>query len=229
MYKDKKILALITARGGSKGIPRKNIKNLGGKPLISWTVEAARKSAYLDRVILSSEDAEIIEVAKAFGCEVPFIRPVNLAQDETGSMDVILHALLEVEESYDYLLLLQPTSPFRTTQHIDAIIKECIDQGLPMVVSGCRTKKHPFFMYESDNGYLKPFFGFNPQLRRQDMSPAYEHNGALYMSNVEFIKQVKSYNVPEARLFEMTGYSNLDIDEVSDWEYADYLIEKGKL
>lgn len=229
MYKGKKILALITARGGSKGIPKKNIKELGGRPLIAWSIEAAQKSIYLDRLILSSEDSEIIKAAKAYGCDVPFVRPKTLAQDDSSSMDVILHAFSELDEAYDYLLLLQPTSPFRTSQQIDAIIEKCIDQEALMMVSGCRVHKHPFFMFESVDGYLKPFFGFNQQARRQDMPPAYEHNGALYLSDVGYLQQVKSYNVPEAMLFEMVGPSNLDIDEMSDWEYAEYLIAQEKI
>ena len=226
MYRRNRILALITARGGSKGIPRKNIKPLGGKPLICWTIDAAMGSKYIDRLILSSDDEEIIHTAENANCEVPFVRPYELARDETSSMDVILHALAEIKESYEYLLLLQPTSPFRTAADIDGIIETCINKNAKMMVSVARLKKHPAFMYHLKGPYLESFFDVREQLRRQDMPTAYEHNGALYISTVEFIKKVKSYNVPEAMAFEMHGMVNIDIDEPTDWEYAEYLLFK---
>jgi CMP-N,N'-diacetyllegionaminic acid synthase len=229
MYKHKKILALITARGGSKGIPRKNIKLLGGKPLICWTIETALKSPFVDKLILSSEDAEIIDIVKTAGCDVPFIRPQHLAQDETGSMDVIMHALSEVKEDYDYLLLLQPTSPFRSTEDINKIIQSGIDRDASVMVSVNKCKKHPYFIYESQDGYLKPLLGYKQQIRRQDLPPVYEHNGALYLAKVDFLKQVKSYNAPEAMLFEMEGSANLDIDDADDWSYAEYLVAQGRV
>jgi N-acylneuraminate cytidylyltransferase len=229
MYKDKKILALITARGGSKGIPNKNIKSLGGKPLIVWTIEAALKSAYIDKLILSSESTEIINIAKDNGCEVPFVRPNELAEDDSSSMDVIIHAISKMSDRFDYLLLLQPTSPFRTYEHINKIIEDCIDKHAEMMVSVAIAKSHPLFMYESSDGFLVPLLNFTKQMRRQDMSPIYQHNGALYMATLDIIKSLKSYNIPKAMYFEMHGASNLDIDDISDWEYAEYLISSGKI
>jgi len=227
MYQRKKILALITARGGSKGIPQKNIKLLGGKPLISWTIDAALKSKHIDRLILSSEDEKIIDIAKKSNCEVPFVRPRNLAQDETPSMDVIMHAIEQIEEAYQYLLLLQPTSPFRSSLDIDRIIEACILQNCEMMISVAKLKKHPMFMYQLNGPCLKSFFAAEEQLRRQDMPAAYEHNGALYLSSIEFLKKVKSYNVPEARAFEMVGLANIDIDDPVDLQYAEFLLERG--
>nr|HPK54819.1 acylneuraminate cytidylyltransferase family protein [Smithellaceae bacterium] len=114
MIQGKTVLAIIPARGGSKGIPRKNITNLAGKPLIAWTIEEAKKSKYIDRLILSSEDNEIIQVAKEWGCEVPFIRPRELAEDDTLGIEPVLHALNTIKKKYDYVVLLQPTSPLRS-------------------------------------------------------------------------------------------------------------------
>src|SRR5690606_37646573 len=111
------VLAVITARGGSKGVPRKNVRNLGGKPLIAWTIEEAQKSKYITKLILSSEDKDIIDVAKQYGCEVPFIRPLELAQDDTLGIDVVIHAMIQCP-GYDYVILLQPTSPLRTVKDI---------------------------------------------------------------------------------------------------------------
>lgn len=123
-----KILAIIPARGGSKGVPRKNIRDLAGKPLIAWTIEEAKKSKYITRLILSSEDEEIIEAAKKYGCEVPFVRPIELAQDNTPGIEPVLHAI-EKCPGYDYVLLLQPTSPLRTVEDIDGCIEFLLNKN----------------------------------------------------------------------------------------------------
>ena len=127
MIGSRSILALIPARGGSKGVKRKNVREVGGKPLIAWTIEAAKASRYIDRLILSSEDRAIIDVATAHGCEAPFVRPAELATDEADAMAVVRHALSALPERYDYLLLLQPTSPMRTANDIDGAIELCIN------------------------------------------------------------------------------------------------------
>ncbi len=229
MYKSKSILGLITARGGSVGIPNKNITMLGGKPLIAWSIDAAKNSSYIDRLVLSSDSKKIIDVAIEFGCEVPFVRPEKLAQDETASMPVILHAIEALKETYDYLLLLQPTSPFRTSEQIDQIIKYCIDMEAPLMVSVKRSSKHPCQMFRHVEGRLTPFFQDNPIQRRQDAPAAYEHNGALYCSKTSYLLKHQSYCTTDCRAFIMEGYSNLDIDEPEDLDYAQYLIDTGKI
>jgi len=227
MYKGKSVLALIPARGGSKGIPGKNIKPLSGKPLLLWTIDEAKKSQYIDKLILSSDDDAIIKIAIEGGCDVPFERPVELAEDTTGSMDVIMHALDQLTERFDYLLLLQPTSPFRKAKDIDAIIKQCLDIDARMMISVTEAKKHPAFFFGLQEGKLIPVLGFQRQSRRQDMPKTYEPNGALYFSATDFLCQVQSYNVPEAHAFIMDAYSSVDIDEAVDWEFAEFLISKG--
>lgn len=227
MHQGKTILALITARGGSKGIPGKNIKPLAGKPLINWTIEAAKKSKYIDRIILSSDDEEIMQKALSVGCEVPFKRPAGLALDDSSSMDVILHALDNLDSQYDYLLLLQPTSPFRKVDHIDAIIEKGVDSKKNIVVSVTESKKHPAFMYTLEKGCLVPVIAGFEHRRRQDMPKVYEHNGALYLATIQYLRKVKSYNVDGVLAFPMDTLSSLDLDEPSDWEYAEYLIAKG--
>jgi len=227
MYKGNSILALVTARGGSKGITSKNTKLLGGKPLMVWTIDEAQKSRYIDRLILSSDDDSIIKVALEAGCEVPFQRPSELAQDTSTSMDVIIHALNQLVESYDYMLLLQPTSPFRTVEHIDAIIEQCFAMNAKMMISVSEVKKHPAFLFDLQQGHLVPILGFQEQLRRQDMPKIYEHNGALYLANTVFLRHVQSYNVPEAQAFIMDRCDSIDIDEIVDWEFAEFLISKG--
>lgn len=142
-----KILAIIPARGGSKGVPRKNIRELAGKPLIAWTIEEAKKSKYIDRLILSTEDDEIIEVAKQYGCEVPFKRPIELAQDDTPGIDPVLHAI-EQCPGYDYVVLLQPTSPLRTVDDIDGCIEQLLSSdGTNFCVSVTEPEKSPYWMY----------------------------------------------------------------------------------
>ncbi len=229
MYKNKKILALITARGGSKGIPGKNIKNLGGKPLISWTIEVAKSSKYLDRLILSSDSSEIIDVALSCGCEVPFVRPSELATDQSSSIDVVLHAINSLDTKYDYILLLQPTSPFRKSSDIDGIIEYVIDNNLELAISVSKVKKHPAYLYKISGKKLIPYIDVTHQLRRQDMPSTYEHNGALYFSSTEYILKEKTYNNPLASPYEMVGKVNIDIDDVDDWEYAEFLINRGMI
>ncbi|AFL69174.1 CMP-N-acetylneuraminic acid synthetase [Sulfurospirillum barnesii SES-3] len=227
MYKNKKILALITARGGSKGIPNKNIKSLGGKPLIAWTIDEAKKSSYIDRLILSSDSEEIMQIAKSYGCSVPFVRPRELASDTSSSIDAILHAINTINEDFDYLMLLQPTSPFRRVDDIDKVIEQAIDKGIELMISVVKFKKHPSYLYKIENNVLVPYIDTNKQLRRQDMPETYEHNGAIYFSTVTYMRENKTYNHLKAVPFEMFGMANLDIDTQEDWDYAEYLIQKG--
>jgi len=229
MYKNKKILALITARGGSKGIPNKNIKILGNKPLLAWTIDEAKKSQYIDRLILSSDSENIINIANKYGCEAPFVRPKELAEDTSSSIDVILHAVKTINEEFDYLMLLQPTSPFREVVDIDKVIEQTIDSNVELMISISRVKKHPSYLYKIENDKLIPYIDVNKQLRRQDMPETYEHNGAIYFCTIGYIKKNKTYNNKNAVGYEMFGNANLDIDTSEDWEYAEYLIEKGFL
>ena len=154
MIKDKTVLAIIPARGGSKGVPLKNIRDVGGKPLIAWTIMEGKKSKYIDRLILSSEDERIINVAKKLGCEVPFTRPSSLAQDETPSIDVIVHAVQTIPEKYDYIVLLQPTSPLRKVTDIDNCIEQCLQKNAKACVSVTEPEKSPFWMYKIDENGL---------------------------------------------------------------------------
>lgn len=146
MIDNKRVLAIIPARGGSKGVTRKNIRNLAGMPLIAWTIEEAKKSKYIDRLILSSEDNEIIETAKEYGCDIPFVRPVHLAEDTTSGIEPVLHALKEIV-GYDYVILLQPTSPLRIVEDIDGCIENLIETKSPACVSVTEPTNSPYWMY----------------------------------------------------------------------------------
>ncbi|MFA6447580.1 MAG: acylneuraminate cytidylyltransferase family protein [Patescibacteria group bacterium] len=197
MHKNKKILGLITARGGSKGIPRKNIKVLAGKPLVAYSIEAGEASRLLTRCIVSSEDAEIIEISKKFGADVPFVRPLELAQDSSTSLAVVQHAVSWLKdncgEEYDYVMILQPTSPLRTAQDIDEAIKMVVDTGADSVMGmkelgDCSINKFKKIV----DGVILPLFEDEGAFstRRQDIDQKiYKRNGAIYVTKTELMMQ----------------------------------------
>lgn len=166
------LLTLIPARGGSKGIPRKNIKPLAGQPLIGWTIDAAKQATGVQRIVVSTEDEEIAEVARRLGAEVPFLRPAALAVDDTPGIEPVLHAIAQLP-GFDWLLLLQPTSPLRSAADIDGILKDCLDHGAHSAVSICEVAKHPYWMYHRDRlQRLQPLIPDRPEIsRRQDLPP----------------------------------------------------------
>jgi len=218
MLADQSIIGIIPARGGSKGLPRKNLKMLAGKPLIAWTIEAARQSLYLDRVILSSEDAEIIEVAKKWQCEVPFVRPAKLAGDDTTGIEPVLHAIGAIVEHYDYLVLLQPTSPLRSTCDIDDCIHYCISQGAPVCVSVSEVNKSPYWMYTLDEDKkLSPLFPTDrSHMCRQNLPSAYIPNGAIYIARTDYLLREKGFITKETLAFTMPAERSVDIDNELD-------------
>ena len=222
-----KILAIIPARGGSKGIPRKNIKPLAGKPLIAWTIETALQAQGIDRVIVSTEDEEIALVAKKFGAEVPFMRPLDLAQDDTPGIAPVLHAIEQLSD-YDWVLLLQPTSPLRSTEDIEGIIQICRDEGAPSAVSVTQASKHPFWMYQRDDrNRLQPLIPNRPEVtRRQDLTAAYALNGALYLARIDWLIQNQGFIGSETLGYVMPEERSVDLDTPMDWLWVEYLIER---
>ncbi|KOR32311.1 acylneuraminate cytidylyltransferase [Achromatium sp. WMS3] len=228
MIQNKTVLAIITARGASKRLPRKNVLELAGKPLIAWTITEAKSSKYIDRLILSSEDEEIIEVAKKWGCEVPFIRPVELAQDETSSMDVIFHALDTISEKYDYVVLLQPTSPLRTTQDIDACIEKCIQKDAPACVSVTEPNKNPYWMFTlKADETITPLITNNYNLqRRQELPKAYALNGAVYVADSLWLAKNKSFLTKDTIVYIMPNERSIDIDCKLDFIITTSLFRK---
>jgi len=226
MINGKSFLAIIPARGGSKGVPRKNIRLLAGKPLIAWTIEEAKKSKYIDRLILSSEDEEIIDVAKDWGCEVPFKRPNELALDDTPGVDPVIHAINTLPEKYDYVCLLQPTSPLRKVEHIDGCIEKCINNNADSCVSVTEVDKHPYWMYElNKTEILVPLFDDEKLTRRQDAEKVYVLNGAIYIAKSDFILNEKSFVGENTSAFVMDKISSLDIDSIEDFYFADFLLK----
>jgi CMP-N-acetylneuraminic acid synthetase len=225
MYKGKSILAIIPARGGSKGIPRKNLKELAGKPLIVWTIEEAGKSKYIDRIILTSEDDEIIKAAQKWGCEVPFVRPAELAGDDTPGIKPVIHAINAIGEKYDYIVLLQPTSPLRTANDIDACIQTCIQKNAPVCVSVCASPKSPFWMYTlNDETKLCPLLQTEPSFTcRQSLPPVYVLNGALYVAQADYLLQKKCFISEETLAYIMPADRSWDIDDEIDFRICDLL------
>lgn len=225
-----KVVGLITARGGSKGIPQKNVKALAGKPLIAWTIEAALGSSLLERVIVSTDDEEIARTAREWGADVPFMRPAELAQDDSPHLAVIRHAIgwLESEQKteFDYLLLLQPTSPLRSTEDIDQAIALAEEKDADAVVSVCLTHDHPFLSKRvAEDGRLSDFME-KPQgyLARQRLPPAYSLNGAIYLVRRSVLVERDDWYTERAFAYIMPPERSLDIDTPWDLHLVDLIL-----
>jgi CMP-N,N'-diacetyllegionaminic acid synthase len=220
----KRVLGLIPARGGSKRLPRKNLLPLAGKPLIAWTIEAALASRYLDRVVLSSDDDEIMGVAERYGCEVPFRRPDSLAADHTPGIDPVLHAIEELP-GYDYVVLLQPTSPLRTANDIDGAMEKCHDRGALSCVSVCRADKPPHWMYTlDDREHLSPIMPDGPRVHRGQDLEVYTLNGALYVAAVPDLIRTEELVTDETTAFVMPGWRSVDVDTLLDLQWCEFLL-----
>lgn len=218
------VLGLIPARGGSKGIPRKNVRVIAGKPLIAWTIDAARRSALLDAVVVSTEDEEIAETARSWGAQVPFMRPSHLSADDTPGIDPVFHAI-DMLPYYDAVLLLQPTSPLRTADDIDGLLTQAIETGAPSVVSVCEPEDHPYWMYRlGTDGRLERLIDAPPVARRQDLPAVYALNGAMYFARVDWLREHRRF-VGEGTLgYPMPGDRSSDIDGPMDWRIAEWLL-----
>lgn len=225
MYLNKSLIAVIPARGGSKGVPRKNIRIVAGKPLIAWTIEQAKKSKYIDRIILSSEDEEIIDVARGLGCEVPFVRPRELALDDIPGIDPVLHALKSVP-GYDYVVLLQPTSPLRSTEDIDGTIEKCLNQGANACVTVTEPEKSPYWMFTlNSEGKMVPLIATDAKVtRRQDLPKVFALNGAVYVARCDWLIASQTFLYEETVPFLMPKSRSFDIDTELDLKICEYLL-----
>jgi N-acylneuraminate cytidylyltransferase len=221
------VLGVILARGGSKGLPRKNVRDLGGKPLIAWTIETGHESQHLDRLILSSDDEEIMAVAEEYGCEVPFERPDDLAQDDTSSMDALLHAMKQVED-HDYVVLLQPTSPLRTAEDIDATITRCNENAAPACVTVTETDKPPQWMYTlGDEHRLEPVMDRDEAVkRRQEAQTTYVLNGAVYVARSDWLRERESFLADQTVASPMPPERSADVDTALDLAWCEMMIKK---
>ncbi|ANH68938.1 cytidylyltransferase domain-containing protein [Mitsuaria sp. 7] len=225
-----RLLALVPARGGSKRLPRKNVLPLGGRPLIRWSIDAARDSGVCVDVLVSTDDEEIAQTARAAGAMVPWLRPAELATDTAGSAGVIAHALAWYEQTHgavDAVLLLQPTSPFRSAAAIRGAVNAYADQPGPTrhpVVSVSPAASHPAWTFAWQDGELRPSLGWEPlALRSQDLTPAYALNGALYVIPAEDARTARPIVRPGVLPFVMTdARESLDIDTADDWALASH-------
>ena len=225
-----RVLGLIPARGGSKGIPRKNIKLLGGKPLLQYTAEAALSASKLSRVILSTDDPEIADVGRRCGLDLPFLRPAELASDETPTLPVVQHALRFVEaegEQYDAVCLLQPTSPFRRPEDIDGCIEllESTDADCVITVLQVPAEYNPHWAYfQNEDGMLRLSTGENePIPRRQSLPPAFHREGSVYVTRRQVLLEDGNLYGKRVVGFRVDPANSVNIDDLQDWERAERL------
>jgi CMP-N-acetylneuraminic acid synthetase len=228
MFKGKKILAVITARGGSKRLLNKNILPLAGKPLIQWTIEGALKSKYIDTCIVSTDSNEIAKLSKIAGATIPFIRPSELSNDTATSFAVLAHSI-ENCDAHDYLLLLQPTSPLRTTADIDAAI-EALTTEAKAVVSVCETEHSPLWANTlPDDLSMQNFIRTEVKNKRsQDLDTFYRLNGAVYIGETEYFLKNKGFFGNETKASIMSTENSIDIDTKLDFDFASFILNSRK-
>ena len=224
-------LIVIPARGGSKGIPHKNIKPLNEKPLIYYTIDVARAITTDENICVSTDDKEIISVVEDYGLKVPFVRPAELATDTAGTYEVLLHALDYYENHgrhFDVLVLLQTTSPFRRADQVKEALN-LYSPKLDMVVSVKECAANPYYcVFEEDqNGYLHVCKGNGDIFRRQDAPKVYEYNGAIYVMNPEVLKTTHMHKMTKRVKYVMDDFSSFDLDTMWDWKMAEMLMKKG--
>ena len=222
-------LVIIPARGGSKGIPRKNIKLLNGKPLIHFTIEAAQQIFDNQRICVSSEDDEINFIAKQKGLTYDYIRPMNLATDTSSSREVILDVIEYYKNqnlSFDAIVLLQPTSPFRTSLHILEAINLYESSDNEMVVSVKETKSNPYFnlFEENENGFLDLSKTGN-FTSRQNAPKTYEYNGAIYIFSIETVQSKQFSEFEKIKKYEMSAIDSVDLDNSLDWDFCEFILK----
>lgn len=227
MLNEKTFLAIIPARGGSKRLPRKNILDLNGKPLIAWSIEAGITSKYIDKVIVTSDDDEILDIAKQYGSDT-LKRPAKLASDTATSFDALKHTI-DTLERYDNVILLQPTSPLRTFLHIDQAIELLESKKADAVISVCEMEHSPIWSNTlpddgSMNGFLKDEA---KNIRSQDLETYYRINGAIYICKTERLLEEKSFFIKDNILaYLMDRKNSIDIDEEIDFKIAEVFMVK---
>lgn len=221
-----KILVVIPARGGSKGLPGKNIKSLCGKPLIEYSIDVARAITSDDNICVSTDDQKIIDVVENYGLKVPFIRPAELASDTASTNDVLLHAINFYEsrgKSYDMILLLQPTSPLRTIEQVkEAISMYCTD--IDMVVSVTRSHAPAVLCADNTDGFIELIYNKNAE-GRQKLPTFYEFNGAIYVINVESLKNKGLGKFNKRIKYVMSKETSIDIDDIYDFMLVESILK----
>lgn len=234
MYKNKTILGLIPARGGSKGLPKKNIKLLSGKPLITWTIEQALASKYLDKIVVSTDDEQIAGISRKYGAEVPFMRPKEMARDNSPTINAILDVLNRLEKSgqkFDFIVLLEPTSPLRETNDIDKCIELLLNnKSAKSIVSIAHLESsHPEFnvIIDKNTGFIKKRNGNTDfkVLRRQDLPDIYFFEGTVYISETENLKITKTFYHESTLAYVVPRWKSLEIDVLQDFICVEALFD----
>lgn len=221
-----KILALILARGGSKRIPGKNIRMLGGKPLIQWSIDIVKGIPAICDILVSTDDEEIAKVAQAGGAKVPWLRPAELSSDTASSVDATLHALDFYEKQYspvDGVLLLQPTSPFRNKQTVIQGLELFEKNSYTAVIGVSPTENHPMHCFKIEDGRMIPFIqGTGLQMRSQDLPPAYIVNGSFYLIHPSVLREKRTFfSANSIPLISEDIKESVDIDTEQDWRIAE--------
>tara|TARA_B110000971_G_scaffold186533_1_gene195338 strand:- start:9170 stop:9847 length:678 start_codon:yes stop_codon:yes gene_type:complete len=216
-----KVLAIIPARKGSKGIVGKNSKLIGGKPLVAWTIEAAINSKFIDKTHVSTDCLTVKSIAESYGLKVPRLRPDNLSEDDTTSSSVILFELLDKNE-FDVICMLQPTSPLRTSKDIDSALELFSEFNADSLVSVVEDRHSPYWSFQIKDKYLKSPFSLNYiNKRRQDLPKTFSLNGAIYISKISFYKKQKSFLTNETIPYIMPTNRSIDIDDIDDFKNAE--------
>lgn len=226
----KNIIAIIPARSGSKGVKHKNIQKIADKPLLAYTIESALRSKKVDKVVVSTDDMKIAEVAKSFGAEVPFLRPIELSKDTTPSLSVIQHAVKHIEvvglQTFDVVVLLQATSPLRTEKYIDDSIEKLLKTGADSVITVSEVKHHPFLTFATKGDKLYPFSeGGLCTTRRQDLPKVYAPNGAVYAIKRDLLFNQNSIFGKDTRAIIMPHNESVDIDDYYELFVAEMTIK----
>jgi CMP-N-acetylneuraminic acid synthetase len=236
MYNGKKIIAIIPARGGSKGLPYKNIKNMNGKPLIAWTIESALSSKLLDRIFVSTDDKEIRDVSVKIGLDIPFMRPSKFAQDSSPTWELVIHALdkfKKLGEDFDYIALLEPTSPLRKKNDIDNAIKILLDnfKDDTLVSVGEIHTEHPKIVKKLDSkGYVKQYINSKNQFyQRQQFDKAYFPYGVIYLSKVDTFYVQKKFYTDKTIPYEIERWQNYEIDDFLDFKIIEEIIKNKEV
>lgn len=231
MYKGKKILAIIPARGGSKGLPGKNIRPLCGKSLIGWSIEHAQRSKYIDDIFISTDSTEIASVAESCGIEVPELRPTELAADTVPSSEFIVYTinhLAEKGKKFDYIILLEPTSPLRDVEDVDKSIEILIDNSkAEAIVSVCKAEDiHPAFMVMiSEQGTLQGYDSDMKALRRQDLPDVFFFEGTIYVSKVESFLKRKAFYHEKTLPYIVPKWKSFEVDDIIDFTIIETLMK----
>lgn len=235
MIKDKRVLAVVPARSGSKGLPGKNVREFCGKPLLNWSIEHGKSCSYIDKVFVSTDSSEIASIAVKSGVCVPILRPANLSGDNASSINVLLHVidyLKNIGENYDIIVMLEPTSPLRDISDISGALELLVEKNnVESVVGVARAEgSHPSFLFTRKNDFITPMLGRQPNgLRRQDVNEEYYYlEGSIYVSYIKSLKENCGFYSPFTAPWIVERYKSIEIDELSDFIAAEALM-KAKL